>query len=294
MINIIVTGSNGQLGKEIRKISGSRDYRFFYMDIEELDLRDRKGVINFFNQNNINVCINCAAYTAVDKAESEIELAMDINAGIVKTLALACSEQNAVLIHISTDYVFDGQNSVPYLEGDIPKPVNVYGKSKLEGELMADKIHDKSIIIRTSWLYSMHGVNFLKTMLRLGREKKNLEVVVDQIGSPTYAGDLAQTIIQLIQVVLDNQFNPSYFGTYHYTNEGIASWYDFAYEIFRIMNFPTKIEPVNSLRFPTPAKRPSYSVLDKSKIKSTFNIAIPHWKESLSKCLKNIPDSSSI
>ena len=291
MINILVTGSNGQLGKEIQKFAGSWDYRFFYTDIEELDLRDRKGVINFFNQNKINVCINCAAYTAVDKAESEIELAMDINASTVKNLALSCSEQNAILVHISTDYVFDGLNSVPYLEGDSPKPVNVYGRSKLEGELMAGKIHDKSIIIRTSWLYSMHGVNFLKTMLRLGREKKNLEVVFDQIGSPTYAGDLAQIILQLIKVILDDQFNPSYFGTYHYTNEGIASWYDFAHEIFRILNIPVDIEPVNSSRFPTPAKRPSYSVLNKSKIKSTFNITIPHWKDSLSKCLENISES---
>lgn len=291
MINILVTGSKGQLGKELQKISDMWSFQFFYTDIEELDLRDRKAVIEYFNHNNINVCINCAAYTAVDKAESEIELAMDINATAVKNLALACSEQNAVLIHISTDYVFDGQNCVPYLEDDRPKPINVYGRSKLEGEIMADKIHDKSIIIRTSWLYSMHGVNFLKTMLRLGKEKQNLEVVFDQIGSPTYAGDLAQAILQLIKVVLDNQFNPSYFGTYHYTNEGIASWYDFAYEIFRIRNISTTIEPVNSLRFPTPAKRPSYSVLDKSKIKSTFNITIPHWKDSLSKCLDNISES---
>ena len=280
--NILVTGSNGQLGSEIRELSSNYSYTFFFTDRNNIDITSKDSIKAFCQTNNINVIINCAAYTAVDKAESD-ELNADlVNRKAVKKLALVSSELNIKLIHISTDYVFDGKNFKPYCEEFQTNPQGVYGKTKLDGENEMRDINPKnSIIIRTSWVYSSFGNNFVKTMLRLGSEKESLGVIFDQVGTPTYARDLAKTILDILPKIENSKVE-----IYNYSNEGVLSWYDFAKEIMKMAKLDCKINPIETFQYPTPAKRPHYSLLNKSRIKSTFNIEITYWKDSLDECLK--------
>ena len=280
--NILVTGSNGQLGSEIRELSSNYSYTFFFTDRNNIDITSKDSIKAFCQTNNINVIINCAAYTAVDKAESD-ELNADlVNRKAVKKLALVSQDLNIKLIHISTDYVFDGKNFKPYCEEFQTNPQGVYGKTKLDGENEMRDINPKnSIIIRTSWVYSSFGNNFVKTMLRLGSEKESLGVIFDQVGTPTYARDLAKTILDILPKIENSKVE-----IYNYSNEGVLSWYDFAKEIMKMAKLDCKINPIETFQYPTPAKRPHYSLLNKSKIKSTFNIEITYWKDSLDECLK--------
>ena len=279
--NILVTGVNGQLGKAIRKISKDFDYNFFFTDTESLDITDKNKLKKTVEEKKINIIINCAAYTAVDKAEEEQEKAYRVNAEAVENIANICKKKDILLIHISTDYVFDGKNYLPYQEDDAVNPINIYGKSKLQGEQVIRKIKPKSIIIRTSWVYSEDGHNFVKSMLKLAKTQNNLKVIYDQIGSPTYAGDLARVILYMIQFPIKNKVE-----IYHYSNEGVCSWYDLAKAIFEIKNVNIQVDPITTDMFPTQAKRPRYSLLSKDKIKKHYNIEIPYWRESLKKMLK--------
>ena len=280
-MNILITGSNGQLGSELRKISGNfPDDCFFFTDAGELDITNRDAVNAFFETNDIQTVINCAAYTAVDKAESDEPAAMLLNAVAVRYLAQACRKAGALLIHISTDYVYDGNASVPYLEDAPTEPVSVYGITKLAGEQSA-LATPKSVVIRTSWLYSSYGNNFVKTMLRLGKERDTINVVFDQIGTPTYAGDLAQTVMKIAHGDLKT-------GVFNYSNEGVCSWYDFAHEIMQQAELKCVVRPIETKDYPTPAPRPHYSVMNKARIKEQYGIEIPHWKESLKRCLLKI------
>lgn len=282
MPNILVTGSNGQVGSEIRELSKDYPYTFHFTDKTTLDISDENAIREFINANNIDTIINCAAYTAVDKAESDIENADKINHLAVKNLAIISKENNIKLIHISTDYVFDGRNYKPYTEADTPNPQGVYGQTKLDGERALQEINpSNSIIIRTSWVYSSFGANFVKTMLRFGKERESLNVVYDQIGTPTYALDLAKAILEILPTIQNNKVE-----IYNYSNEGVLSWYDFAKEIMKMAKLSCKINPIESKEYPTPAKRPHYSVLNKAKIKSDYNIVVPYWKDSLDECLK--------
>ena len=284
---ILVTGANGQLGNEIRqRQSLLRNYKFFFTDLDELNVCDPEAISDFVIHHNIQYIINCAAYTAVDKAEDEPELCWKVNCEAVENVAKAAAGK-ARVIHISTDYVFDGKGHRPYQETDPAHPQSVYGKSKWAGEEQLMLHCPDSIIIRTSWLYSPYGNNFVKTMLRLGKEKESLSVVTDQTGTPTYAGDLATVILQIIARTEATQtFAP---GIYHYSNEGICSWYDFALQIHQLAEITTcKVNPIPASEYPTKATRPMYSVLDKTKIKQTFGIAIPGWEESLKACMKLI------
>jgi dTDP-4-dehydrorhamnose reductase len=279
-----VTGSNGQVGSEIRELSQNFTYNFFFTDRTNLDIISKDSIKNFCQTNNINVIINCAAYTAVDKAESDVENADLVNRKAVKKLALVSEKLNIKLIHISTDYVFDGKNFKPYIEEFQTNPQGVYGKTKLDGENEMRDINPRnSIIIRTSWVYSSFGNNFVKTMLRLEKEKEELGVIFDQVGTPTYARDLAKTILDIIPQINNNKVE-----IYNYSNEGVLSWYDFAKEIMKMAKLNCKINPIETFQYPTPAIRPHFSLLNKSKIKSTFNIEIPYWKDSLDECLKII------
>lgn len=280
--NILVTGTNGQLGSEIKELSKNYSYNFFFTDRNSIDITSKDNIKAFCQINNINVIINCAAYTAVDKAESDIENADLVNRKAVKKLALISQELNIKLIHISTDYVFDGRNFKPYIEEFQTNPQGVYGKTKLDGENEMRDINPKdSIIIRTSWVYSSFGNNFVKTMLRLGREKESLGVIFDQVGTPTYARDLAKAILDIIPNINNDKVE-----VYNYSNEGVLSWYDFAKEIMRMAKLNCKINPIETFEYPTPARRPHFSLLNKSKIKKEFNIEIPYWKDSLDECLK--------
>ena len=270
---ILVTGANGQLGTELQKLLPNA----IFADIDVLDITDLEAVKKFVSNNQIDVIVNCAAYTAVDKAEDDIELAQKINEDGPRNLALS----GAKIVHISTDYVFSGTNYKPYLPEDETNPVSIYGKTKCAGEVAVLDNAKVTVVIRTAWLYSIHGNNFVKTMRRLGAEKESLNVVADQIGSPTFAGDLAQAIVTILP-----QMNEANKGIYHYTNEGVCSWYDFANEIMKLSGLSCKVNPIPSSAYPTKATRPFYSVLSKEKIKNVFNIEIPHWKESLVKCLK--------
>lgn len=297
MPNILVTGSNGQLGSELKELiqhscnpAGTRtifniqDYDFYFTSSKELDITDHKKVREYIIANNIKIIINCAAYTAVDRAEEEKELADRINHLAVKNLAELSKELGIKLVHISTDYVFDGTNFKPYREDDRTNPRSVYGQTKLEGEKAIQDINPlNSIIIRTSWVYSSYGNNFVKTMLRLGKERESLNVIYDQVGTPTYAKDLAGTILDIIP-----QINNDKTEIYNYSNEGVLSWYDFAKEIMKMAKLDCRINPIETKDYPTPAKRPHYSLLNKSKIKSTFDIRIPYWKDSLDECLRKL------
>ena len=282
--NILVTGSNGQLGSEIKELSASYDYNFFFTTKEDLDITSEDKILNFIKNNNINTIINCAAYTAVDMAESEQESADLVNRKAIKKLAKISKEKNVKLVHISTDYVFDGKNFKPYCEEFQTNPNSVYGQTKLDGELEMLKINPyNSIIIRTSWVYSSYGNNFVKTMLKLGKDRDELGVIFDQVGTPTYARDLAKTILDILPNVSNKKVE-----IYNYSNEGVLSWYDFAKEIMRMAKLNCKINPIETFQYPTPALRPHYSLLNKSKIKKDFNITIPYWKDSLDECLKKL------
>ena len=282
--NILVTGSNGQLGSEIKELSQSYSYSFFFTDRDTLDITNEEAIKSFIETNSINTIINCAAYTAVDKAESD-EITSDlVNRKAVKKLAKISSANNIKFIHISTDYVFDGTNHIPYNEANQTNPQSVYGKTKLDGENEMIKINPaNSIIIRTSWVYSSFGTNFVKTMLRLGKEKESLGVIYDQVGTPTYARDLAQVILDILP-----QINTTKVEIYNYSNEGVLSWYDFAKEIMKMAKINCTINPIETYQYPTPAKRPHYSLLNKSKIKKEFNLTIPYWKDSLDKALRTL------
>ena len=284
MLNILITGSKGQLGSEITKLSYNYKYNFFFTDKAELDITNQQSIQAYIEKNNINSIINCAAYTAVDKAEEEKNLADKINHQAVKYLAKISQEKNIKLIHISTDYVFDGKNFRPYVETDRTHPNGIYGKTKLDGEQAIQKINpNNSMIIRTSWVYSSFGANFVKTMLRLGKERDSLGVIFDQVGSPTYAKDLAKTILNILPKIENKNVE-----IYNYSNEGVLSWYDFAKEIMRMAKIDCNINPIETKEYPTPATRPHYSLLNKNKIKKEFNIIIPFWKDSLDECLKTM------
>ncbi|CDF81227.1 dTDP-4-dehydrorhamnose reductase [Formosa agariphila KMM 3901] len=282
-MKILVTGGNGQLAACIKDVSKhNNQLQFIYTDSENLDITSQQHVADFFQNNNIDWCINCAAYTAVDKAETDIDLARKVNNDGAKHLAIACKANNVKLIHVSTDFVFDGKSSSLYSETDIAEPLGIYGLTKLEGEQAIQDNLDAYFILRTSWLYSEHANNFMKTMLRLAETRPELSVVADQIGTPTYATDLANVMLKIIND------NPTTYGLYHYSNEGVASWYDFADAIFEITETNTKVFPIKTEAYPTPAARPQFSVMDKSKIKETFKIDIPHWRVSLKQAIKNL------
>ncbi len=284
-MKILVTGSKGQLGSDIQDISSQYPaLQFDFTDIEELDLTDASMVETYINENKPDFCINCAAYTAVDQAEDEEELALKINRDTVSLLAEVCKKNNSKLIHVSTDYVFDGTNFKPYAENDVPSPKSVYGFSKLKGEEAIALINPDAMIIRTSWLYSSFGHNFVKTMIRLSNERDEITVVADQVGTPTYSGDLARAILDIITGFEESQIA----GIYHFSNEGVASWYDFAKAIMPIIGSDCKVYPIESKDFPAKANRPFYSVLSKTKIKSDFNINIPYWLDSLKVAIQKI------
>ena len=281
-LNILVTGSNGQVGSEIRELSSSYDFKFIFTNRESLDITDEVSIKECVEKNNIDIIVNCAAYTAVDKAEEDVSNADAINRKAVKKLAKISKENNIKLIHISTDYVFDGKNYKPYCEEYKTNPNSVYGHTKLNGELEMMKINPhNSIIIRTSWVYSSFGNNFVKTMLKLGKLKDELGVIFDQVGTPTYARDLAKTILDILPKIENSKVQ-----IFNYSNEGVLSWYDFAKEIMKMAKIDCKINPIETFQYPTPAKRPHFSLLNKSKIKKEFDIVIPYWKDSLDKCLK--------
>mgnify|MGYP000630978248 CR=1 FL=1 len=286
-MNVLVTGANGQLGSEIKDCYHHfKTLSFVYADLPELDICDIDAVNIFVLENNIKAIINCAAYTAVDKAEGDAENARKVNAKGVSNLLKAMEKVKGKLIHISTDYVFDGTKPLPYDEEDTVSPIGVYGKTKREGELAVINSTSESIVIRTSWLYSAYGNNFVKTMIRLGSEKEKLNVIFDQIGTPTFAGDLANICLE----ILSNQHGriDKSGKIYHFSNEGVASWYDFAAAIMEINKLDCVVLPIETKDYPTLAKRPHYSVLNKTKIKKDFNVTIPYWRHSLVKCIEKL------
>lgn len=305
--SILVTGKNGQLGQSLQKIVNTglmarlsshcehseaistEQYDFTYVGRDELDLANPQSIADFFKDKHFDAIINCAAYTAVDKAESETDLADQVNHLAVKQLADIAKQQNSFLIHISTDYVFDGTNHKPYVETDKTNPINTYGLTKFKGEQAMQASGCTGAIIRTSWVYSEFGNNFVKTMLRLGKERDNLNVIFDQIGSPTYATDLAKSILTVIDnapIVIARSDNDV--AIYHYSNEGVCSWYDFAQAIFEISHIVCQVNPIETQDYPMPAKRPHYSVMNKNKIKQQAGLLIPYWRDSLKQCLTQL------
>jgi dTDP-4-dehydrorhamnose reductase len=284
MAVILVTGASGQLGRELKvKSKNYFGYEFIFTDIDTLDITDGKKVRKFINQNFCDWIINCAAYNFVEKAETEYDKAIQINSFAVKNLVDSIKGTDSRLIHFSTDYVFDGRSNVPYKETSVTNPLSAYGKSKLEGEISA-LLHPGSMIIRTSWLYSEFGNNFVKSILNKGKVNEPLNVVFDQIGTPTYAADLADAVLLIISKVIKNQFAFNA-GLYHYSNEGVCSWYDFATEIINESGFICKVIPILTKDLRSAVQRPPYSVLDKSKIKENYSIEIPHWRSSLKRCM---------
>ena len=285
-MKIVVTGANGQLGRSIRRLSVEHhELDFIFTDIDSLDIGNRDAVLAFAETHPVDFIVNCAAYTAVDKAEEEEEQCRRINTDAVAYLGEAAQHIGARSLHVSTDYVFGGDSYMPYQESDSVSPTSVYGRTKLAGEKALSAVCPDAIIVRTAWLYSEYGHNFMKTMLRLGAERPEIRVVNDQIGSPTYAGDLAEAILSLLEKERQGEQNS---GIYHYTNEGVCSWYDFAHSIIRIAGLPAKVIPIPTREYPTAAKRPAYSVLSKEKIKREYHWVIPHWEDSLRKCLANM------
>ncbi len=283
-IHILITGANGQLGMEFRVLEKKYPkIQFRFASREELSIENKQAVAAYFDEHSFDYCINCAAYTAVDKAESETDLANKINGEAVGFLALACKKHLVKLIHISTDYVFDGNGLTPYKENDLVSPVNAYGQTKLFGENAALNNYHETMIIRTSWVYSIYGKNFVKTMMHLMHEKQEIKVVSDQVGCPTYAADLAEAIMEIIHTDLFQS------GIYHYCNEGVTSWFDFASAIKDIKNYSCNIHPIPTSAYPTQAKRPRYSAMNTSTFKITFQISIPQWKTSLEKCISLMP-----
>ena len=281
-MNILVTGASGQLGSTIRAMVAdlNNDFNFVFASSSDLDITDYEEVHTLLHKQHFAYCINCAAYTHVDNAESQTELAQRINITGARNLALNCAATNTVLIHISTDFVFDGYLNEPYKEEDLARPIGSYGDTKYKGERAIINNLEQHFILRTSWLYSEFGNNFMKTMIRLGSERETLAVVYDQVGTPTYTKDLAHFIFYIINT------KSADYGVYHYSNEGVASWYDFAKAIFEAQKLPVALTPILSSEYPTPAERPKFSVLDKAKVKTTFGISIPYWKDSLAIALK--------
>ncbi|HPX75442.1 MAG TPA: dTDP-4-dehydrorhamnose reductase [Bacteroidales bacterium] len=287
-MKILITGSKGQLGSKIKDLSVDyQNFSFTFTDLDELDITNLNSVLDFFKIEKPDIVINCAAYTAVDKAEDDYENAFKINALGPENLAKACNVYNSKFIHISTDYVFDGkERENPYLESDSTSPQSVYGTTKLEGENLVLKNLQDAIIIRTAWLYSEYGHNFVKTMLNLAQSRTELSVVNDQVGSPTYAGDLAHAVLQISMQYFEKNYWES--GIYHFSNIGKCTWFEFAKEIFKIKNINIKVNPVTSEEFPSKVKRPKYSVLDKEKIISTYKIDVPEWRDSLKIVLEKL------
>jgi dTDP-4-dehydrorhamnose reductase len=285
---ILVTGSKGQVGSELQQLASKNylgSFQFIFSDADELDICNADEVLNFFEKQRIAYCINCAAFTAVDKAESDSENAIKVNVTGVENLARACNIYGAKFLHISTDYVYHNHQNTPFVETDETNPQSVYGLTKLQGEQKAFEICEQTIIVRTSWVYSSFGNNFVKTMLKLGAERPELKVIFDQIGTPTYAADLAQAMLDMI-AAQESGKGPCWKGIYHYSNEGVCSWYDFAVSIFEIRDLNVKVFPIETKEYPTPARRPHFSLLNKAKIKSDFGISIPYWRDSLKKCLE--------
>ena len=282
-MNILITGCNGQLGNEIQKLEKvNPQHTFFNTDVAELDITNQLAIDQFIQENKIDGIINCAAYTAVDKAESNKLLCTALNAEAPAYLAMSIEKRGGWLVQVSTDYVFDGTKHTPYVETDTPCPDSVYGSTKLAGEIAVQKLCKKTMIIRTAWLYSTFGNNFVKTMIKLGKEKSELGVIFDQIGTPTYARDLAVAIMTAV----NKGIVP---GTYHFSNEGVISWYDFTKAIHRIAGINgCHVKPLHTAEYPTPANRPHYSVLDKTKIKDTYGIEVPYWEESLQECITEL------
>jgi len=282
-MNILITGCNGQLGNEMQLLEKQHpEHTYFNTDVAELDITNQEAIETFVTEHEIEGIVNCAAYTAVDKAESNKALCTALNTEAPAYLAMAIEKRGGWLVQISTDYVFDGTKHTPYVETDTPCPDSVYGSTKLAGELAVSKFCKRTMIIRTAWLYSTFGNNFVKTMIRLGQEKPELGVIFDQIGTPTYARDLAVAIFAAISQGIQP-------GVYHYSNEGVISWYDFTKAIHRIAGINTcKVRPLHTAEYPTPANRPHYSVLDKTKIKQTYGIEVPYWEESLRECMESL------
>lgn len=282
-MNILITGCNGQLGNEIQLLQAQyAQHTWLNTDVNELDITDKAAIERFVEANEIDGIVNCAAYTAVDKAESDPQLARKLNADAPAFLAEAVAKRDGWMVQVSTDYVFNGTKHTPYVETDEPCPNSIYGQTKLEGEQAVSKLCTNAMIIRTAWLYSEFGNNFVKTMIRLGREREQLGVIFDQVGTPTYAHDLATAIMTAI----DKGIKP---GVYHFSNEGVTSWYDFTKSIHRLAGINTcQVSPLHTAEYPTPACRPAYSVLDKTKIKDAYGIEIPHWEESLAKCIAKL------
>jgi len=291
-MRVLITGSNGQLGSEIKELAFEyENLECIFKDLPELDICDTDALNTFIIDQYINAVINCAGYTAVDKAEENPEIAEQVNSKGVLNLVNALEKVDGKLIHISTDYVFDGNHSQPYNESDSVSPIGVYGETKRAGELAVLNSSIDALVIRTSWLYSAYGNNFVKTMLRIGNKKKSIQVVSDQKGTPTYAKDLAKTCLDILSDA--SSTNLSKKGSlYHYSNEGVTSWYDFATAIMEISNIDCKVISIETKDYPTQARRPMYSVLDKSKIKSDFKVTIPHWRDSLANCIKKINHNS--
>jgi dTDP-4-dehydrorhamnose reductase len=277
---VLIIGSNGQLGNEIRVASAQYPkFNYIFTDVAELDICDKAALETFVKANAVDAIVNCAAYTAVDKAEDDVDLCYKINRDAVRNIAEVAAAHNLKVIHISTDYVFDGTSHVPLTEDMSTAALGVYGKSKLEGEQELQTFCPISVIIRTSWLYSSFGGNFVKTMIKLGTERDNLNVIFDQVGTPTYAADLAEAILQVLSAA---SFVP---GIYHYSNEGVCSWYDFTKRIHKLACVSCNVKPIETKDYPTRTPRPHYSVLNKSKIKSTYGIEIPYWEDSLERCI---------
>ncbi|MCE1155821.1 MAG: dTDP-4-dehydrorhamnose reductase [Bacteroidales bacterium] len=282
MTTVLVTGSNGQLGNEIRLAAAAfPQFRFLFTDVQELDITNAEAVDRYFASNPIAAIINCAAYTAVDKAEEDEELCYRINSSAVEVLGAAAARYGASMIHVSTDYVFDGKSYLPYREDFPVAPASVYGKSKLAGEQALMQVDPQAVIVRTSWLYSSFGNNFVKTMLKLGREREELKVVFDQVGTPTYAADLAVALLHILAQ------GASHAGIFHFSNEGVCSWYDFTISIHQLAGITTcRVLPIESREYPAKTPRPHYSVLNKAKIKSVYGVQVPHWEEGLRRCLE--------
>lgn len=289
--HILVTGANGQLGSMLRERSGHfQQFRYSWLDINDLDLTDDLAVRQYFLHNKVDYLINCAAYTAVDQAEEQPEQAFLVNADIPARLLSICLEHDINLLHISTDYVYDGNACRPHREDEIPVASSVYGQSKLKGEIPLWD-NPRAMIIRTSWLYSEYGNNFLKTMVRISKSRQEIGVVYDQIGTPTYAGELAEILLRIITHSEERNFLP---GIYNYSAEGVCSWYDVAVEIMQLTGRDCLIRPLRTSEYPLPAERPAYSVMDKSKIRNTFGLAIPHWKNGLSLAVQNLKKNAEI
>lgn len=285
MKSVLVTGANGQLGRSIRaRVEAFPGFDFLFTDVDSLDICDSEAVRSFVAEHDVKYIMNCAAFTAVDRAEENVELCERINSDAARILGEVAAEAGAKVIHISTDYVFDGTSCRPYREDDATSPVSVYGRTKLAGEIGLMNACPDSVIIRTAWLYSEYGNNFMKTVLRLAADRDELRFIFDQVGSPTYAGDLALAMLTILNGAENGNFVP---GIYHFSNEGVCSWYDFTVKILSIAGLKKRVVPIETKDYPTPARRPHYSVLNKAKIKSVYGLDIPHWESSLAFCMNN-------